>query len=43
MSLNGTWTSKLGEWLDIAHTLRGLEGPLYGQTVAYFKRALSAA
>ncbi len=40
---DGTWTSKLGEWLDITHTLRGLEGPLYGQTVAYFKRALSTA
>ncbi len=39
---DGTWTSKLGEWLDITHTLRGLEGPLYGQVVLFWKRAVPA-
>jgi len=38
---DGTWTSKLGEWLDITHTLRGLEGPVYGQVSALLKRTLS--
>jgi hypothetical protein len=35
---SGEWTSKLGRWIDIAHTLGGLEGPEYGTVVAYMKR-----
>ncbi len=34
----GTWTSKLGKYLDINHTLRGIEGSVYGQVVAFMKR-----
>jgi len=39
---DGAWTSKLGEWLDITHTLRGLEGPFYGRVAVFLKRALPA-
>lgn len=35
---NGRWTSKLGKNIDIEHTLRGLEGPLYGHVVRVLKR-----
>jgi len=35
---NGRWTSKLGRNIDIEHTLRGLEGPTYGQVVLFLKR-----
>jgi len=38
---DGRWTSKLGRYLDIAHTLGGLEGPVYGQVAGYLKRPLS--
>ena len=34
----GRWTSKLGKNVDIEHTLRGLEGPLYGRVVCFMKR-----
>jgi len=37
---DGLWTSKLGENLDISHTLRGLEGPWYGQVAGYLRRPL---
>ncbi len=40
--IDATWTSKLGEWLDVSHTLRGLEGPVYGQVTAYLKRPLAS-
>jgi len=36
------WRSKLGPDEDIAHTLAGLEGPLYGSVVAYMKRVQQA-
>jgi hypothetical protein len=39
---DGTWTSKLGKHVDISHTLRGIEGPVYGQVVAFMKRAAQA-
>lgn len=39
---DGSWTSKLGEALDISHSLRGLEGPLYGQVVGYMRRSSDA-
>jgi hypothetical protein len=35
---DGSWTSKLGEYIDITHTLRGLESPKYGQVSGYMKR-----
>ncbi|MDA2915927.1 hypothetical protein MYX64_03665 [Nitrospinae bacterium AH_259_B05_G02_I21] len=37
---NGKWTSKLGENIDIEHTLAGLEGPDYGEVVRILKREL---
>jgi hypothetical protein len=33
---NSEWSSKLGEDVDVAHTLSALENGLYGQVVAYF-------
>jgi hypothetical protein len=39
LQADGTWTSKLGEWLDVTHILRGLEGPFYGTVAAYLQRA----
>jgi hypothetical protein len=33
------WQSKMGPDEDIEHPLDGLEGPLFGKVVAYFKRA----
>jgi hypothetical protein len=38
---DGRWTSKLGRYLDISHTLGGLEGPVYGQVTGYLKRPVS--
>lgn len=35
---NGEWTSKIGRHIDIVHTLRGLEGPHYGNVVRYFRK-----
>ena len=35
---DGRWTSKLGRNIDIAHTLRGLDGPVYGQVAVFLKR-----
>jgi hypothetical protein len=33
-----TWSSKLGNNIDIEHTLRGLEGPTYGNVVKILRR-----
>lgn len=35
--INGRWTSKLGGYIDIEHTLEGLEGPYYGKVVKILK------
>jgi hypothetical protein len=35
---DGRWTSKLGKDIDITHTLRGLEGPIYGAVAGFLKR-----
>jgi hypothetical protein len=35
---DGRWTSKLGKWLDVSHTLHGVEGPVYGQAAGFMKR-----
>ena len=36
---NGRWTSKLGTYVDIEHTLAGLEGPAYGTVAAFLRRS----
>jgi len=39
---DGTWTSKLGPWEDIAHvSADALEGALYGTVVRYLRRPVS--
>lgn len=35
---NGHWTSKLGNFVDIEHSLHGLEGSKYGKVAFYMKR-----
>ena len=35
---DGKWTSKLGKSIDIIHSLRDLEGSVYGQVVGFMKR-----
>lgn len=35
---DGSWSSKLGKYIDIAHSLNGLEGTVYGQVVGFLKR-----
>jgi len=37
---DGQWTSKLGDWEDIAHELAGLEGEKYGTVQQILKRPL---
>ena len=37
---DGRWTSKLGAFIDIEHTLAGLEGPRYGIVVQLLKRSV---
>lgn len=36
---DGTWTSKLGKYIDISHTLAGVEGKIYGKVVGFLKRS----
>jgi hypothetical protein len=40
---DGAWTSKLGQQIDIAHTVWALEGPAYGQIAVFLKRRLPTA
>ena len=35
---DGFWTSKIGAWVDVRHTLPAMEGGRYGSVVQYFKR-----
>lgn len=37
----GSWRSKLGSDEDIEHSLDGLEGPAYGNVIAFLKRPRS--
>ena len=37
----GAWTSKLGPWEDVEHSLEALEGIVYGQVVRLFRRLLT--
>lgn len=39
---SGLWTSKLGEWEDIEHTLHALEGDIYGTVALLLKRRFVA-
>lgn len=39
---SGAWTSKLGEHVDIEHTLEGLEGATYGHVARFLRRRLPA-
>jgi hypothetical protein len=39
---NGKWTSKLGKHHDIEHTLKGLQGKVYGSVAVILKRALKS-
>lgn len=32
------WSSKLGKYIDIEHTLRVIEGPAYGYVLKYYKK-----
>jgi len=38
---NGKWTSKLGPFVDIEHTLVALQGQTYGQISTFLKRSLN--
>ena len=38
---NGSWTSKLGDDVDINHALRGLEGAIYGTVTKILRRKRS--
>jgi hypothetical protein len=39
---SGRWSSKLGKWEDIEHSLPGLEGPYpaYGRAVTFMRKPL---
>ena len=32
------WSSKLGKYIDIEHTLDALEGPVYGYVAKFYKK-----
>lgn len=36
---NGKWTSKLGDWEDISHELKGIEGEKYGNVYKILRRS----
>jgi hypothetical protein len=38
---NGTWTSKLGRYIDISHEATELEGPKYGQLHKVYRKPIS--
>lgn len=37
---NGHWTSKLGQWIDIEHSLEGLVGEEYGEIAQILRRPI---
>ncbi|MCU0346165.1 MAG: hypothetical protein MUC59_04450 [Saprospiraceae bacterium] len=37
---DGAWTSKIGAWVDVRHTLEAMEGGMYGEVVQYFRREI---
>lgn len=41
---DGTWTSKIGEDVDVCHnSIEGMSGDVYGQPVMFFRRKRSGA
>lgn len=40
---DGSWTSKLGQWIDIEHALEGVSGSRYGAIAVIMKRKASTA
>ena len=38
---NGIWTSKLGEWFDISHEIKGVSGSSYGDIAFFMERKKS--
>ena len=38
--LNGNWTSKMGGWHDIEHTLTSLDSPVYGSALVFMSRSI---
>ena len=40
---DGTWSSKLGRFHDISHSIDGLSGNEYGRPVLYLRRKKSTA
>jgi hypothetical protein len=41
--INGLWTSKLGDHVDVEHRLSDLEGPQYGNVLRIYRRAKTPA
>jgi hypothetical protein len=37
---DGKWTSKIGQYIDMKHTLVGLEGPEYGRVAKFFRKSI---
>ncbi len=37
------WSSKCGNFIDISHTLEGLEGRIFGQATVFMKRKMNCA
>jgi hypothetical protein len=38
---NGNWTSKLGEYIDVEHSLESLSGGSYGNPIAFFRKSIN--
>jgi hypothetical protein len=38
---SGEWTSKLGKYKDIEHSVEGIAGACYGQVIKFLKRPIS--
>ena len=39
---SGQWTSKLGTSYDVTHSLKAMEGGIYGNVVQFLKKAMKA-
>jgi hypothetical protein len=39
---NGYWTSKLGGWVDVQHTLYAMEGGIYCNVSCFYRRKIEA-
>ena len=40
---SGMWSSKLGNWIDIAHELHAVENAEYGKVATIMKRTIAPA